>query len=537
MPRVLIADDLSPRATEILTQAGFDVTVRVGLKKGELLAVIGQFDGLAVRSATQVTAEVLEAAAKLQIVGRAGIGVDNIDVQAASRRGVIVMNTPGGNAITTAEHALALMMSLARKIPAATASVKAGKWEKKRFQGTELAGKALGVVGLGNIGRIVADRALGLRMRVLAFDPFLTEEAATKLGVELVTLGDLLARADVITVHTPLVPETKGLIGADAFHRMKKGVLLVNAGRGGIVDERALLEALASGKVAGAALDVFEQEPVDPAHPLLALDSVICTPHLGASTDEAQEKVAIEVAEQLVDYFVRGEIKNSVNVPAVSKEARERLGPWLDLVARLASLQSQLLDLDAGLTEIALELAGDFAGVDSRPLLSTAVAGVLSRHLDVPVNAVSAPHLAEERGIRISETRLGRGETYTQSIGLSLRGKDGAPRRLRGALFSVAGKPEPRLVEVGDFLVEALPEGRLLVVRNQDRPGVIGALGTLLGSRGINVSRMQVGLPAGVRTASTDALQIWNVDGALDTALLAEIRQLPHVKSAQLVEL
>ncbi len=537
MPRVLIADDLSPRAAEILHRAGFDAIVRVGLKKEDLLAVIGEFDGLAVRSATQVTAEVLEAGRRLQIVGRAGIGVDNIDVKAASRRGVIVMNTPGGNAVTTAEHALALMMSLARKIPAATASVKAGKWEKKRFQGTELAGKSIGVLGLGNIGRIVADRALGLRMHVLAFDPFLTEEAARKLGVEPVTLAELLARADVITVHTPLMPETKGLIGADAFGRMKKGVLLINAARGGIVDELALVEALKSGKVAGAALDVFEQEPVDPAHPLLALDNVVCTPHLGASTEEAQEKVAIEVAEQMVDYFARGEVRGAVNVPSVSREARERLGPWLDLVGRLARFQSQLLEPEAGLTEISLELAGDFAGVDSRPLLATAVSGVLSRHLDVAVNSVNAPLLAEERGIRVTETRLGRGVTYTQSIGLSVRGRDGVARTLRGALFTFAGKAEPRLVEVGDFVVEVLPEGRLLIVRNQDRPGVIGALGTLLGSRGINVSRMQVGLAADARASGADALQIWNVDGELDATLLSEIRRLPHVKSAQRVEL
>lgn len=532
MPSVLIADDLSPRATEILKSAGIEVSVQVGLKKDQLLAAIPAFDGLAVRSATQVTAEVIEAAAKLKIVGRAGIGVDNIDVKAASRRGVIVMNTPSGNAVTTAEHAIALLMSLARKIPAATASVKGGKWEKKKFQGMELQGKTLGVVGLGNIGRIVASRAVALQMNVIGHDPFISEDGARKLGVQLVSLGDLFAKADVITIHTPMTAETRGLIGVDALRKMKKGVLIVNAARGGIVDEQALHDALVSGQVGAAALDVFEKEPVPPDHPLLKLDNVVCTPHLGASTEEAQEKVAIEVAEQMVAYFAKGEIKNAVNVPALSKEVRERLGPYLDLAGRLGAFQAQLLDHDFGIREIQIEITGEAAASGTRPLVATALAGLLRGHLDVPVNEVNAPLLAEERGIKVTEIRRDRGANFTSSISVRACGKSG-DRHVRGAVFNVADRSEPRLVEIDDVLVEASPEGRILLIRNEDRPGVIGAVGTYLGGRGINVSRMQVGLDRERR----EALQLWNVDGELTPAMLDEIRKLPHVRSAQTIEL
>jgi (S)-sulfolactate dehydrogenase len=527
--RVLIADELSPRAEEILREAGLAVDVKVGLKPAELKAIVGEYDALAVRSATKVTADVLEAAARLKIVGRAGIGVDNIDVPAASRRGVIVENTPSGNAVTTAEHAIALLLALARRIPQATASMKAGKWEKKKFQGTELCDKVLGVVGLGNIGRIVADRARGLHMKVVAYDPFIAQEAAQKLGAELCSLDELFARADIITVHTPLTAETKGLVGAASLRKCKDGVLVINAARGGIVDEAALAEALASGKVAGAALDVFAEEPPKPDHPLLKLDTVICTPHLGASTEEAQEKVAIEVAEQLAAYLVRGEVRNAVNAPALPSELREHLAPHLDLARRLGQLAGQLVagNIDA----IEIEVTGEIAD-RSRPVVAAALAGLLRTHMDIPINEINAPLVAQERGIRITEMRRDRGENWATAIGLRAAGK-GWSRYVKGTVFRIGEQAEPRVVVIDDFLLEAAPEGRILILRNEDKPGVIGAVGTLLGARGINVSRMQVGLAP----ARQEALQLWNIDGELTDPLLGEIRRLPHVRAAQQVAL
>ncbi len=527
--RILIADELSGRAEAILRDAGFDVDVRVGLKPDELKSALGAYDGLAVRSATKVTADVLETATRLKMIGRAGIGVDNIDVAAASRRGVIVMNTPSGNATTTAEHALALMMSLARRIPQATASLKGGKWEKKKFQGTELSGKTLGIVGLGNIGRIVCDRARGLSLKVIAFDPFLSPDAAAKLGAELVSLGVLFERADIITVHTPLTAETKGVVGTEALKRCKPGVLIINAARGGIVDEQALLEALKSGHVAGAALDVFEKEPPPADHPLLKLDNVICTPHLGASTEEAQEKVAIEVAEQLVAYFTRGEIRNAVNVPAVPQELRQRLSPHFELAGRLGSLCGQLIE--GGMTGVELEVTGELAEV-GHLIEAVAMAGLLRTHLDLPLNTVNAPLIASERGISVSHTRKSRGENWATSIGLRVRGANWS-RAVRGTVFQIADRSEPRLVMIDDFLLEAAAEGRILLLRNEDKPGVIGAVGTLLGKTGINVSRMQVGLSA----ARSEALQLWNIDGELTSSMLDEIRRIPHVRAAQQVAL
>jgi D-3-phosphoglycerate dehydrogenase len=528
--RVLIADDLSPRAVEILSaHPDVAVEVRTGLKGPALVEALGGVHGLAVRSATKVTAEVLEQARDLKIVGRAGIGVDNIDVKAASRRGVIVMNTPSGNAITTAEHALFLLCALARHIPQATASMKAGKWDKKRFSGTELFAKTLGVIGLGNIGRIVADRALGLKMTVLGYDPFLAPEAAARLGVELVSLDEIWRRADMITVHTPLTADTRGLIGPAALGKMKDGVLLVNAARGGIVDEAALLEALNSGKVAGAALDVFVEEPPPKDHPLVLHENVICTPHLGASTEEAQEKVAVEVAEQLIAYLTRGEIKNAVNLPAIAVEHQARLGPYLDLAAKLGAFLGQMT---AGVSAVDIEMVGEAAEIGGKVIAGAALAGLLRPHLDVPVNEVNARLLAEERGLRVSETVRARGETFTTSVALRTTGADGE-HSVKGAVFSTGDGHEPRVVRIDRFFLEVVPEGRVLVLRNEDKPGVIGAVGTLLGTRGINVARMQVGLDKGRR----EALQLWNVDAPLDDATLDEIRRVPAVKSVTVVNL
>jgi D-3-phosphoglycerate dehydrogenase len=534
--RVLIADEMSPRALEVLRgHPEIEVRAQTGLKGQALRGAVADVHAIVVRSATQLTPDVIEAATTLQVIGRAGIGVDNIDVRAASRRGVVVMNTPSGNAITTAEHALCLLCSMARRIPQATASMKAGKWEKKKFEGTELFGKTLGVLGLGNIGRIVADRARGLRMNVIGFDPVLTADAARKIGVELVTLDEVFRRSDFITVHTPLTPETKNLVGAEAFRKMKDGVLIVNAARGGIVDEAALAEAIRAGRVGAAALDVYSEEPPPKDHPvlapLLAMEQVIATPHLGASTEEAQEKVALEVAEQIADYLLKGEVRNAVNLPPLPRELQARLAPYLDLGSRLGELASQLTPR---IESIEIEVAGEIAEAGATPIAAAAVAGVLRRHFEPPVNEVNAMLLAGERGVRVAEIKQARGTNFTSSVRLRVAGAGGGDETtVRGTVFNTGLGMEPRIVDINHFLLEALPEGRILIVRNQDRPGVIGALGTLLGARGINVSRMQVGLDK----AGGEALQLWNVDGEPDAATLDAVRRLAHVRSATLVTL
>jgi D-3-phosphoglycerate dehydrogenase / 2-oxoglutarate reductase len=528
--RVLIADDLSPRAVEILTaHPDISVEVKTGLKGPELVAALKGVHALAVRSATKVTAELLEKAPDLRVVGRAGIGVDNIDVKAASRRGVIVMNTPSGNAITTAEHALFLLCALARHIPQATASMKGGKWEKKKFSGTELFDKTLGVVGLGNIGRIVADRALGLKMKVIGYDPFLTADAAERMGVELVSLEEMWKRADALSIHTPLTDDTRGLVGTASLAKMKDGVLIVNAARGGIVDENALLAALESGKVAGAALDVFVEEPPPKDHPLVAHERVICTPHLGASTEEAQEKVAVEVAEQIANYLTKGEIKNAVNLPRIAVEHQQRLQPYLDLAGKLGVLLGQMV---TGLSAVDVEMVGEVAEIGGKVIAGAALAGLLKPHLDIPVNEVNARLLAEERGLRVTETVRTRGSNFTSSIALRSTGPDGE-HSVKGTVYSTGEGFEPRVVRIDRFFLEVVPEGRVLVLRNEDKPGVIGAVGTILGSRGINVSRMQVGLDKGRR----EALQLWNVDDQVDAVTLEAIRGVPAVKSVLVVSL
>jgi D-3-phosphoglycerate dehydrogenase len=531
--QVLIADDLSPRAVEILSRSPkIHADVKVGLKPDELLKVIPSYQGLVVRSATKVTAEVIEAAKALKIVGRAGIGVDNIDVKAASRRGVIVENTPSGNAVTTAEHAICLLASLARHIPQATASMKGGKWEKKKFQGVELCDKTLGVIGLGNIGRIVADRARGLKMSVIAYDPFTGREAAERLGVELVSLDELFRRSDFITIHTPLNAETKGIVNAAAIEKMKAGVLIVNAARGGIVDEEALLEGLKAGKIGGAALDVFVKEPPDPSSALVAHERVITTPHLGASTEEAQEKVAVEIAEQFVSFVERGEVKNAVNIAPVQAEALPRLQPWLELAGRLGSLAGQIHPRGAGIDEVSVEVIGEVAELGATPVARASVAGLLRTFLDVPVNEVNAPILAEERGLRIIEVKRKKGETFAAAIAVHTRGQAGT-RKVKGTIFHVGDHAEPRIVQIDDYVLDASPEGKILFIRNLDRPGVIGAVGTLLGQRGINVARLHVG--RGKRP--DDAIMLWQVDTELTPGFLDEVRKLANIESAQQVTL
>lgn len=521
MPKVLIADKLSPAAVAIFKQRGVDADVKTGLSKDELLQIIDQYDGLAIRSATKVTAEVIKAAKNLKVVGRAGIGVDNVDIPAATAAGVIVMNTPFGNSITTAEHAIALMMALARDLPAANASTQAGKWEKNRFMGTEVYGKTLGLIGAGNIGSIVADRAKGLKMRVVAFDPFLSAERAQSLGIEKVELNDLLARADFITLHTPLTNETRNIISADAINKMKKGARIINCARGGLVDEAALKAALDSGHLAGAALDVFEEEPAK-ANVLFGNDKVIATPHLGASTEEAQENVALQVAEQISDYLLTGAITNALNMPSINAEEAQKVRPWIVLAEKLGAFVGQLTDTSLQSVEILYE--GTAAELNQRALTQAAIAGVLKPALS-DVNMVNAPIIAKERGIKVSETRQPQQGAYEGYIKITAV-LDGSTRRVAGTVFSDG---RPRLIQVKDINLDAEFAAHMLYVVNEDKPGFIGKLGTVLGNSKVNIASFSLGRSA----PGEDAIALVEVDGEISDAVLAEIGKLPLVKSAK----
>jgi D-3-phosphoglycerate dehydrogenase len=529
MYRVLVSDKLSTQGLEILKSApDIQMDNITGLKPPELAAKIGPYHGLIVRSASTVTAEVIAAAENLRVIGRAGIGVDNIDVAAATKRGIVVMNTPAGNNITTAEHAISMMLALARSIPQATASMKGGKWEKSRFTGSEVFNKTLGIVGIGNIGSVVADRALGLKMRVIAYDPFISQQAAQRLGVELVSLDDLYARSDFISVHTPLNAETRGLIGAAAFAKVKKGVRVINCARGGIVDEEALAAAITEGKVAGAAVDVFAKEPPPPDHPLLKLDQVICTPHLGAATNEAQLNVAIAIAQQVVNYLSRGVIQDAVNVPSISPELLEVLNPYLMLCEKLGSLQGQLLI--APPDEVAIEYAGEVAEYDVKSLTLAVMRGLLSRVLEsTMVNYVNAPAIARERGMRIVESKASASKGFSNLVTVSINTAKG-PSIVAGAIF---GRHVVRLVRINDFYLDASPEGFILMLHNRDVPGVVGAVGTLLGQAKINIARLELGR----ERIGGMAISLIHVDDEIPDAVLEQLRKVPDIVSAQLVRL
>ncbi len=529
MAKILISDKLSDAGLAILKAApGLEVEMKAGLKPDELKAIIGEYDGLVIRSGTKVTADLLTAATKLKIIGRAGIGVDNVDTVAASKKGIIVENTPGGNVVTTAEHAIAMMFAVARKIPQATGSMKDKKWEKTKFVGAELYNKTLGIVGVGNIGKIVADRCLGLKMKVIAYDPFLSKESAAKMGVELVELDDLFARADFISVHTPLNDKTRNLIDKTAFSKMKKGVYIINCARGGIVNEDSLVTAIQEGKVAGAALDVFEQEPINPEHPLLKLDQVVCTPHLGASTDEAQENVSVEVAEQMVEYFVNGVVKNAVNFPSISKELASILQPYLSIAEKLGKVQGQLAEENP--EEILIEYSGELSNLPVASLTVSILKGVLENLLsDVSVNFVNAPFIAKERGIKVTEAKLNEGKDFKNLIEISVKSSKGI-QKVSGTIF---GNKHPRLVRINDFYLEALPEGHVLLIHNSDKPGVIGNIGTLLGKNSINISRMQLGL----LTEKNEAIAFYNIDQVIKPEILAEISKLPNIISVKQLSL
>jgi len=525
--RVLVSDKLAEAGLQVLRDApGVDLEFRPGMSEDELCEIIGDYDGLIIRSATQVTPRVIEKANRLRVVGRAGIGVDNVDIAAASRRGIVVMNTPTGNSVTTAEHALALLASLARKIPQAVTSMRSGKWEKSKFQGREIAFKTLGIVGLGNIGRIVADRAQGLKMKVIGVDPVMSSDRAAELGIELVELDQLFQRADFLTIHAPLTPETKNMIDDRAFKKMKSSALLVNAARGGIVDEEALARAISAGEIAGAALDVFTKEPIDPDDPLLGLDNVLCTPHLGASTSEAQERVAVEIAEQVIGYLQVGIVKNAVNVPALPQEIAERLKPYLDVSRLLGSLVGQLDPVDV--RELRVTCTGEAGELGVTPIARAALAGFLEHHLEEPVNPISAPYEAQERGIRLAEVKEP-SDRYATTVRVTVTGEKG----IHTATGTPGRKGEPRLVGLEGYEIDAVMDGPVVIIRNEDRPGVIGSVGTLLGTRGINVSRMQVGLDE----EGGQALAIWNVDSIVSSDALDEIRSIGYVSSVHTLRL
>jgi D-3-phosphoglycerate dehydrogenase len=522
MPKVLIADKLSPAAVAIFKERGVEADVLPGMSKEELLKVVDQYDGIAIRSATKITAEVIKAAKKLKVVGRAGIGVDNVDIPAATAAGVIVMNTPFGNSITTAEHAISLMLALARELPAANASTQAGKWEKNRFMGVEITGKVLGLIGAGNIGSIVADRAKGLKMRVIAFDPYLSPERAADLGVEKVELNDLLARADFVTLHVPMTAETKNIISADAINRMKKGARLINCARGGLVDEAALKVALDSGHLAGAALDVFEEEPAK-SNILFGNDKVVATPHLGASTSEAQENVALQVAEQISDYLLTGAITNALNMPSISADEAAKVKPWIALSEKLGAFAGQLTDSSIQSVEILYE--GTAADLNQRALTQAALAGLLKPTLS-GVNMVNAPVVAKERGIKVSETRRPRQGIYEGYIKIAATLDDGSTRRVAGTVFADG---RPRLIQVKDINLDAEFAPHMLYVVNEDKPGFIGKLGTLLGDAKANIASFALGRSA----PGEDAIALVEVDSALDEKTLTGITRLPLVKMAK----
>ncbi len=521
MPKVLISDKMNGLAEDIFKQKGVEVDVKTGLKPEELIAIIGDYDGLAIRSSTTVTPEVLAAAKNLKVIGRAGIGVDNVDVKEATARGVIVMNTPFGNSITTAEHAIAMMFALAREIPEANTSTHAGKWEKNRFMGVELYNKTLGVIGCGNIGSIVADRALGLKMNVIAFDPFLTEERAVELGVKKVELDDIWANSDFITLHVPKNDKTKGIINAASIAKMKKGVRIINCARGGLIVEDDLKAAMDSGHVAGAALDVFDVEPAK-EHPLFGNEKLVCTPHLGASTDEAQVNVAIQVAEQMGDFLMTGAITNALNMPSISAEDAPRLRYYMKLAEQLGSFAGQITE--NAIKKISISFEGSVTELNVKPLVQMVVASLLKTQMDT-VNMVNAMKIAEDRGIQVTESRSATSKEHRSLIALTVE-TESRTRTVSGTLFT--GR-EPRIVNIEGVPVEAALAANMLFIRNEDKPGLIGGLGMILANAGQNIADFRLGRAEG----GDSAVCLVTLDAPINDDLFAEVSKLPQVKTAK----
>jgi D-3-phosphoglycerate dehydrogenase len=517
-PKVLISDKMDPNAARIFTEMGCDVDVITGETPEQLIARIGDYDGLAIRSSTKVTKEILDAATNLKVIGRAGIGVDNVDIPYASGKGVVVMNTPFGNSITTAEHAIAMMFALARQIPEANAQTQAGLWPKNGFMGVEVTGKTLGLIGAGNIGSIVAARAIGLRMKVVAFDPFLSPERAVELGIEKVELDELLARADFITLHTPLTDQTRNILSKENIAKTKKGVRIINCARGGLIDEAALKEAMDSGQVAGAALDVFQTEPAKES-PLFGTPNFICTPHLGASTTEAQVNVALQVAEQMADFLVNGGVTNALNMPSLSAEEAPKLKPYMALAETLGSLVGQLTT--GAVPRISIHTEGAAAELNARPIIAAVLAGFLRTQSD-SVNMVNAPFLAKERGIEVREVKTEKEGDYHTLVRVSVK-TDAGERSVAGTLFS---NREPRLVELFGIKVEAELTGHMMYIVNEDAPGFIGRIGTLLGEAGINIGTFNLGR----REAGGEAVLLLSVDSPVPAEVLEKARAVPGVK-------
>ena len=520
-PKVLISDKMDPNAAAIFRERGCEVDEITGLSPEELIKIIGKYDGLAIRSSTKVTPAILEACDNLKVIGRAGIGVDNVDIPAASAKGVVVMNTPFGNSITTAEHAIALMFALARQIPEANAQTQAGLWPKNGFMGVEVTGKTLGLIGAGNIGSIVATRALGLRMKVVAFDPFLTPERAIEMGVEKADLNTLLAKADFITLHTPLTDQTRNILSRENLAKAKKGVRIINCARGGLIDEAALKDALDSGQVAGAALDVFAVEPAKDS-PLFGTPNFICTPHLGASTTEAQVNVALQVAEQMADYLVNGGVTNALNMPSLSAEEAPKLKPYMALAEKLGSLVGQLAH--DNLTQISIEVEGAAAQLNIKPITGAVLAGLMRRYSDT-VNMVNAPFLAKERGLDVREIRHDREGVYHTLIRVTVATSQG-DRSVAGTLFN---NTTPRLVDMFGINIEADLDGHMLYIVNEDAPGFIGSIGTLLGQNGLNIGTFHLGR----RTAGGEAVLLLSMDHAIPEPVLWDACKLAGVKTVK----
>jgi D-3-phosphoglycerate dehydrogenase len=527
--KILVADDVSESGLQPLRAADFEVVKKTGLSKSELIEALKDCDGLIVRSETKVTADILEGAPGLRVIGRAGVGVDNIDVPASTMRGVVVMNAPDGNTITTAEHTIAMLVALARSVPQANSSLKSGKWERKKFIGVELQGKTLGIVGLGRIGRVVALRARAMGMTIVAYDPFIAQEQARDLEIELGTLDEVYSRADFLTVHTPLTAETRGLIDKDVMAKMKPGARIINCARGGLVDEEALAQAIRNGTIAGAAIDVFTQEPPPPDHPLLSLDQVIVTPHLGASTTEAQEGVAFTVAEQMRDYLTTGALKGAVNVPMVGLKELSLMQPYVALAEQLGRFQAQLVD--KAVSEVRLEFAGEIVDIDAAPVTRAFLSGLL-RDVSARVNVVNAFLIADERGIKVTTTYVRTSGDKTPAIHTEIRA-GGSSQSLAGNLLAYGQTREGRITEIDGFHLEAFPHGHMLVMRNRDVPGVIGSVGTILGENGVNISRFHLGRHA----PGGDAIAVIEVDAPLNRETLQSLRSLEQVISAQPIEL
>jgi len=517
MPKVLISDKMSPLAEQILKERGVEVDVKIGMSQEELIHCVYQYDGLAVRSSTKVTMDVLNAGTNLKVIGRAGIGVDNLDVEAATAAGVCIMNTPFGNSITTAEHAIAMIMSLSRQIPHANASTHAGKWEKSKFMGVEIMGKILGIIGCGNVGAVVADRAQGLKMRVISFDPYLSPERATELGIEKVELEELYSRADFISLHTPLTDATREIINAEAIAKMKPGMRIVNCARGGLIVEKDLKLGLESGQIAAAGLDVFEVEPAK-KNILFGMENIVATPHLGASTTEAQEKVALQVAEQMADYLISGAVTNALNMPSVTAEEAPRLKPYLSLAKQLGSFAGQVTE--SALESVTIEYEGHAAELNIRPLTSIIIQGLLSP-LMVSVNTVNALVIAKERDIRVSEVKHELASVYQTLIKLTVK-TEKQTRSIAGTLF--AGS-RPRIVEIKDIPIDAELGPNMLFITNRDKPGFIGSLGKALGDAKINIATFHLGRA----TAGGDAIALIEVDGAPGKAVMDDICKIEQV--------